>query len=69
MKIDEKDFSALNTLRKADVQTAFTNLDIRNNGNKVSERKVDKYINEVNNLVGLDNLKIVFNKILASYKS
>ena len=65
---DEKDFSALNTLRKVDIQTAFTMLDVRSNGNKVSERKVDKYINEVNGLVGLDNLKIVFNKILASLK-
>ena len=65
---DEKDFSSLNTLRKVDIQTAFTNLDIRNNGAKASDKKVDKFINEVNSLVGLDNLKIVFNKILASLK-
>jgi SpoVK/Ycf46/Vps4 family AAA+-type ATPase len=65
---NEKDFAALNTLRKEDVQSAFVSLKSRGNGNNVRERKVDKYINEVNNLVGLDDVKIVFNKILSSIK-
>jgi len=65
---NEKDFSALNTLRKEDIQSAFVNLESRNNGSKGREGKVDKYIDEVNNLVGLDDVKIVFNKILASIK-
>ncbi|MDP2364994.1 MAG: hypothetical protein Q8M94_14645, partial [Ignavibacteria bacterium] len=65
---NEKDFAALNTLRKQDVHASFANLDNRNKTNKLNERKVDKYINEVNNLVGLDDVKIVFNKTLASIK-
>ena len=65
---NEKDFSALNTLHKEDVQSAFVNLESRGNGNNLRERKVDKYVNEVNKLVGLDDVKIVFNKILASVK-
>ena len=65
---NEKDFTALNTLHKEDVYTAFANLDNRSNNTKSNEKKVDKYINEVNNLVGLDDVKIVFNKILASIK-
>jgi len=65
---NEKDFSALNTLRKEDVQSAFIILENRNNHTKVREDKVDKYISEVNNLVGLDDVKILFNKIFASIK-
>ena len=65
---NEKDFSALNTLRKEDVQLAFLNLENRINNCRVSDEKLDKYISEVNNLVGLDDVKIVFNKILASIK-
>lgn len=64
----EKDFSALNTLRKEDVQSAFIILENRNNHTKVRKDKVDKYISEVNNLVGLDDVKILFNKIFASIK-
>ena len=44
------------------------NLDNRSKSQLVNERKVDKYISEVNNLIGLDDVKIVFNKILASIK-
>jgi stage V sporulation protein K len=58
----------LNTLRKEDVQSAFIILENRNNHTKVREDKVDKYISEVNNLVGLDDVKILFNKIFASIK-
>ena len=65
---NEKDFSALNTLRKEDVQASLLNLNNRSKTNKSNDRKVDKYINEVNNLIGLDDVKIVFNKILASIK-
>lgn len=58
----------MNTLRKEDVQSAFIILENRNNHTKVREDKVDKYISEVNNLVGLDDVKILFNKIFASIK-
>lgn len=65
---DEKDFSALNTILRDDVQSAFINLEQRNNSLNSDERKVDKYISEVNNLVGLEEVKNSFNKILASVK-
>ena len=64
----EKKFSALNTIRKEDVITAITNLNNRNNPDQINSIKFEKYINEINNLVGLDEVKITFNKILASIK-
>jgi len=65
---NEKDFSALNTLSKEDIQNAFINIDNRESGNGSQELLVEKYINEVNNLVALDDVKITFNRILASIK-
>jgi len=65
---NEKDFSALNTLTKEDIQNAFINIDNRESGNISQEIIIEKYINEVNNLVGLDDVKIVFNRMLASIK-
>ena len=64
----EKDFSSLNTLLKDDIQTALINLKNRDTGSLLQEVKVEKYLNEVNNLVGLEDVKIVFNRILASIK-
>lgn len=68
LKENEKNFSALNTLTKEDVQAALINLESRTSNNNLRELKLDKYIAEVNNLVGLDDVKIVFNKILTSVK-
>lgn len=65
---NEKDFSALNTLSKEDVQNAFIIIDNRDSGNISQELNIEKYINEVNNLVALDDVKITFNRILASIK-
>lgn len=64
----EKDFNALNTITKEDIQSALLNLEQRNNSIISDERKVEKYINEVNSLVGLDDVKATFNRILASIK-
>lgn len=65
---DERDFASLNTFIKDDIQSALLNLEQRNNVSLSDERKVEKYINEVNTLVGLDEVKTVFNRILASIK-
>jgi AAA+ superfamily predicted ATPase len=64
----ERDFSALNTILMEDIQSALLNLEQRNNIHLSDERKVEKYIAEVNNLVGLEGVKNVFNRILASIK-
>ena len=64
----DKDFIALNTISKDDINSALNSLDSRNKPSLGSELKSDKYLNEINNLVGLDEVKIVFNKIIASIK-
>lgn len=63
----EKDFSALNTLTKDDIQSAFSLIEHRSDAGAL-EKKVDKYLNELNQLVGLDDVKITFNKIITSLK-
>ena len=63
----EKDFSTLNSLTKEDIQLAFSIIENRSDSQS-TVKKVDKYLNEVNNLVGLDDVKITFNKIIASLK-
>jgi len=65
---NEKDFSALNTITKDDIVSALLYLEQQNSSIVSDERKVEKYINEVNNLVGLEEVKTTFNKILASIK-
>ena len=62
-----KDFSTLNSLTKEDIRLAFSIIENRSDSN-VHVKKVDKYLNEINNLVGLDDVKITFNKIIASLK-
>ena len=57
---NEKDFAALNTIDKDDIDSAITNLNNRNRSDHKSDLKVDKYLNEINNLVGLDDVKILF---------
>ena len=64
----ERDFSSLNTVLKDDIQAALLNLERRNTINGSDERKVEKYITEVNSLVGLEDVKNTFNRILASIK-
>jgi len=63
---NERDFAALNTLEKEDIHSALLNLNARNNIYKTDTKSAEKYLSEVNNLVGLDNVKNVFNKVLAS---
>lgn len=65
---NEKDFTALNTLCKEDIQSAFINLKNRTPGSLLHDIKVEKFLNDVNNLVGLEDVKIAFNRILASIK-
>jgi SpoVK/Ycf46/Vps4 family AAA+-type ATPase len=64
---NEKDFSALNTLNTIDIELAFSIIENRSNAD-IQEKNVDKYLNELNNLVGLEDVKITFNKIIASLK-
>jgi stage V sporulation protein K len=63
----EKDFSALNSINKEDIHLAFSSIENRND-NDIQDKKVEKYLNELNNLVGLCDVKITFNKIVASLK-
>ncbi len=64
---NEKDFSSLNTLTKTDIQSAFYLIENRSNTDSLDKR-IDKYLNEVNQLVGLDDVKINFNKIIAALR-
>lgn len=64
---NQRDYSTLNTLSKKDIQLAFS---ITENGNNLElfNQKADKYLSEINNLVGIEDVKITLNKIIASLK-
>ncbi|HQI40778.1 MAG: hypothetical protein B6D44_13085 [Ignavibacteriales bacterium UTCHB2] len=65
---EEKNFTNLNTILVNDIQSAWQNIHNRNNSIVKSNEKLDRYVNEINNLVALDNVKITFNKIISSIK-
>lgn len=65
---EEKNFTNLNTILINDIQSAWQNIHNRNNSIIKSNEKLDRYVNEINNLVALDNVKITFNKIISSIK-
>jgi SpoVK/Ycf46/Vps4 family AAA+-type ATPase len=67
MEENEKDFSALTTISKEDIELACSFVEDRSYTDN-QESKADKYLDEVNNLVGLEDVKITFNKIIASLK-
>ncbi|MCU0343565.1 MAG: AAA family ATPase, partial [Ignavibacterium sp.] len=67
MEENEKDFSALTTISKEDIELACSFVEDRSYKDN-HESKADKYLDEVNNLVGLEDVKITFNKIIASLK-
>jgi SpoVK/Ycf46/Vps4 family AAA+-type ATPase len=64
---NEKDFSSLSTLNIEDITSAFAIIENRS-GLEVQDKKADRYLNEINNLVGLEDVKITVNKIIASIK-
>lgn len=65
---EEKDFNSLNTILISDIQSAWLNINNRNNSAVKSNEKIDRYVNEINNLVGLSSVKTTFNRIIASIK-
>lgn len=65
---EEKDFNSLNTIFISDIQSAWLNINNRNNSVVKSNEKIDRYVNEINNLVGLSSVKTTFNRIIASIK-
>lgn len=65
---EEKDFNSLNTILISDIQSAWLNINNRNNSVVKSNEKIDRYVNEINNLVGLSSVKTTFNRIIASIK-
>lgn len=65
---EEKDFYSLNTILISDIQSAWLNINNRNNSVVKSNEKIDRYVNEINNLVGLSSVKTTFNRIIASIK-
>lgn len=65
---EEKDFISLNTILISDIQSAWLNINNRNNSAVKSNEKIDRYVNEINNLVGLSSVKTTFNRIIASIK-
>ncbi|MDY0083817.1 MAG: AAA family ATPase [Ignavibacteriaceae bacterium] len=65
---EEKNFTNLNTILVNDIQSAWQNIHNRNSANTKSNDKLERYINEINNLVALDSVKLIFNKIVSSIK-
>jgi SpoVK/Ycf46/Vps4 family AAA+-type ATPase len=65
---DERNFNAMSKIIKEDILSAFNFYNRHNEGLTLNEDKLEKHITELNNLVGLDDIKITFNKLLASIK-
>lgn len=65
---EERNFSAMSTIIKEDILAAFNQYQKHNNKFILNEDKFDKYINELNNLVGLEEVKSTFTKLLSAIK-
>lgn len=68
LEYDERTFSTLSTIEKEDILSAYNNYLRHSEGKVFSEANLDKYLKELNNLIGLDDVKYMFNKLLASIK-
>ncbi len=65
---EDRDFEAASKILKEDLLNAFNNYKKHNQGIIFNEDKLQKYLTELNNLVGLEDVKITFDKLLASIK-
>lgn len=65
---EDRDFEAASKILKEDLINAFNNYKKHNQGIIFNEDKLQKYLTELNNLVGLEDVKITFDKLLASIK-
>jgi hypothetical protein len=65
---EEKNYFALSTIIKEDVTKAFNAFNNQNQSFKFNNHKIDKYIAAMNDLVGLDDVKLSITKILSSAK-
>lgn len=65
---EERDFEAASKIIKEDIINAFNNYKKHNQGFTFNEDKLQKYLNELQNLVGLEDVKITFNKLFAAIK-
>lgn len=68
LQYDERNFLSISTITKEDILSAFNSYNKHNSINIFNEDKLDKFLTELNCLVGLDDVKITFNKLLASIK-
>lgn len=68
LEYDGRNFSTLSTIEKEDILSAFNNYLKHSEGKFFSEDNLNKYLTELNNLIGLDDVKYMFNKLLASIK-
>lgn len=68
LKYDERNFYASSTIIIDDILSAFNNYEKHSKGFVFNDDKLNKYLNELNNLVGLEDVKKTFSKLLASIK-
>ena len=65
---EDKNYSSLSTIKRDDILFAFTNYSQSKSGFTHNNDKIEKYINEFNDLVAIENVKYTFNKLLAAIK-
>lgn len=68
LKYDERNFYASSTIIIDDILSAFNNYEKHSKGFVFNDDKLNKNLNELNNLVGLEDVKKTFSKLLASIK-
>lgn len=68
LKYEERNFSSISTIIIDDILSAFNNYERHTKGYVFNDDKLNKYLNELNNLIGLEDVKKTFNKLLASIK-
>ncbi len=65
---EDRDFEAASKILKEDLVNAFNNYKKHNQGIVFNEDKLQKYFSELQNLVGLEDVKITFSKLFASIR-
>lgn len=65
---EEKDLAQLTRFNQQDVSAAFESFIKRESSKSINEDKIVKLVNEFNSLVGLEDVKTSFGKLLASIK-
>lgn len=68
LNYEERNYSALSTIIRKDIIRAFNVYNNQAQNIRFNNKKIEKYLSDMNDLVGLDDVKLSVNKFLSSAK-